>query len=96
MTIYYQDESVTLHHSHWENVLPSLPPSNLVAACRDCNAGKASSSPDAEHVAQVDDDAARWARARERALAAKNRIAAEERRQPFYEAWLGWDKDGSS
>ena len=35
-------------------------PSNLVAACRDCNAGKASSSPDAETVARVSDDAMRY------------------------------------
>lgn len=38
-------------------------PSNLVAACRDCNAGKTSSSPDAVHVEQVADDALRWAEA---------------------------------
>lgn len=36
-------------------------PSNLVAACVDCNAGKSSSSPSSETVAQVSDDAVRWA-----------------------------------
>ena len=39
-------------------------PSNLVAACRGCNAGKASSNPDEATVAQVQDDALRWAAAR--------------------------------
>lgn len=38
-------------------------PSNLVAACQDCNAGKAASSPDEATVAQVADDAMRWAAA---------------------------------
>lgn len=38
-------------------------PSNLVAACRDCNAGKASSAPDAAVVADVSDDAVRWSSA---------------------------------
>jgi hypothetical protein len=35
-------------------------PSNLVAACRDCNAGKASTSPGAALVADVAQDALRW------------------------------------
>lgn len=38
-------------------------PDNLVAACRDCNAGKSSTSPDEGLVAQVSDDAVRWAEA---------------------------------
>jgi len=38
-------------------------PDNLVACCKDCNAGKTSTSPDAETVAQVADDAVRWAAA---------------------------------
>jgi hypothetical protein len=38
-------------------------PSNLVAACKDCNAGKSSSNPHAITVAQVGDDAVRWAAA---------------------------------
>lgn len=48
-------------------------PTNLVAACRDCNAGKASTSPDAALVQDVAQDAIRWAAAMkiagERALA---------------------------
>lgn len=34
---------------------------NLVAACGPCNAGKSASNPDAPLVAQVSDDALRWA-----------------------------------
>jgi HNH endonuclease len=42
-------------------------PENLVAACRPCNTGKSSSGPDEHHVAQVADDALRWAAAMKRA-----------------------------
>lgn len=38
-------------------------PSNLVAACVDCNVGKASSSPDAALVSDVAADALQWAAA---------------------------------
>jgi len=38
-------------------------PSNLVAACRDCNAGKSSTSPNERTVADVTDDELRWAAA---------------------------------
>ena len=43
-------------------------PGNLVAACKDCNAGKASTSPDAATVADVSDTAIRWAQAIRAAL----------------------------
>lgn len=42
-------------------------PDNLVAACRDCNAGKASSAPDAEAVEDVKADALRWSAAMQQA-----------------------------
>lgn len=38
-------------------------PANLVACCKDCNSGKTSTSPDEGTVAQVADDAMRWAAA---------------------------------
>jgi hypothetical protein len=38
-------------------------PSNLVAACKDCNAGKTSTSPDGALVAEVSDEQMRWAAA---------------------------------
>lgn len=39
-------------------------PDNLVAACQPCNSGKAATPPDAALVADVSEDALRWARAR--------------------------------
>lgn len=51
-------------------------PDNLVAACRDCNAGKASSTPDNELVDDVAADAARWAAAIKQAAAALEQEAA--------------------
>lgn len=49
-----------------DHVLPSAlggsdKPENLVAACSDCNAGKAASNPDQPLVAQASADASRWA-----------------------------------
>jgi len=53
---------------HVDHVMPTAlggsdKPDNLVAACRDCNSGKASTDPDAQTVADVSEDAERWARA---------------------------------
>lgn len=44
-------------------------PDNLVAACRDCNAGKGSTGPDEGTVADVSDAQMRWARAMQDAAA---------------------------
>lgn len=52
-------------------------PDNLVAACRDCNAGKGSTSPDEGTVDDVRADELRWAAAL--AQAAEAREAAEAR-----------------
>lgn len=72
-------------------------PSNLVTACRDCNAGKSSSSPDGSLVADVSADAVRWASARREAARMFNEERRErsERVQTFLECWQGWDKDNS-
>lgn len=77
-----------------DHVLPvalggSDDPSNLVAACHDCNAGKASCGPDESLVADVSEDAIRWARAIEAASAI---LAAETKEQQvfavdFYGIW---------
>lgn len=67
-------------------------PSNLVAACADCNSGKSSSSPDAPLVDDVAEDALRWSRALQRAALAQ---AADRERilrilEWFDERWARW------
>jgi hypothetical protein len=82
-----------------DHVLPvalggSDDPSNLVAACIDCNAGKSSTVPDAEVVANVEADAARWA-----AAIAQAAQVLEERDRPrneyigeFFAEWPSYRK----
>ena len=54
---------VTVDHVIPKALGGSDEPSNLCAACGDCNGGKTSSSPDAPLVADVAADALRWSRA---------------------------------
>lgn len=61
-------------------------PTNLVAACKDCNAGKTSSSPDAPLVADVQEKALRWSAAMEQAVA--NRAAD---RQPMIDYCVAFE-----
>lgn len=67
-------------------------PSNLVAACRDCNAGKSSTSPDAPLVADVSQRAVEWGKAIEVfngiQMADRKKRAAYVRR--FSKAWDAW------
>lgn len=64
-------------------------PSNLVTACRDCNSGKTSTSPDGPLVTEVNAKAAQWAEAM--AVVAQRRAAERERREQitreFFEHW---------
>lgn len=83
---------VTLHIDH---VIPvSLggtdDPGNLVAACKDCNLGKASSSPDAAVVEAVQADALRWAAAiREAAHRAAQRLEESSSLFDYFEdEWM--------
>lgn len=64
-------------------------PSNLVAACRDCNLGKSSTSPDADTVADVGKDARRWAAAMEEAarVMAAEVDTFEAYQAAFHEGW---------
>jgi len=64
-------------------------PSNLVACCRDCNAGKSSSAPDAALIEDVSEDAIRWARAMQKAqeFAAFRRQEEADRARLFTELW---------
>ena len=73
-------------------------PSNLVAACVDCNAGKSSIGPDEATVEQVDADAARWTRARAAALSAISieREQFDKDCAAFLAVWTSWDSDRSA
>ena len=55
------DVKLTIDHVVPVSLGGSDEPGNLVAACPDCNAGKAASNPDAPLVADVSDKAIRWA-----------------------------------
>lgn len=67
-------------------------PANLVTACADCNSGKSSSNPDSAMVADVGEDALRWAQAQR--AAAEVMLQDLERRQAarrqFKASWDGW------
>lgn len=64
-------------------------PSNLVACCTDCNSGKSSTSPDEGTVADVAEDAARWAAAMRQAAEIMSREVDTfaDYETAFYEAW---------
>lgn len=66
--------------------------SNLVAACKDCNAGKSSASPDAGMVTDVAADAFRWAKAME--VVARERSSRRLERVLHYQSfelrWMEW------
>lgn len=66
-------------------------PSNLVAACVECNNGKASSHPDANTVDLVTEDALRWAAAMREASArmAMERAELDAYIEAFECAWAG-------
>lgn len=64
-------------------------PSNLVAACRDCNAGKSSASPDAAAVAGVRADAFRWAAAMKQA-SEEMRMRTVERDNDLFAVKAAW------
>lgn len=72
------DSPLTVDHVIPTALGGSDDPSNLVASCKDCNAGKSSAHPDDHLVAEVNEDAVRWARAMAMAAEeASNKRAAE-------------------
>ena len=73
-------------------------PSNLVAACRDCNAGKSSTSPDEVTVGAVADDHIRWSAAMRHAaeIRATGRTELERYVAAFDKAWQDmWSTPGN-
>jgi hypothetical protein len=67
-------------------------PANLVTACKACNNGKSSSSPDAPLVAEVSEVALQWAQAVRQAQAGAlaDLEAREADRRQFAKWWDGW------
>ena len=69
-------------------------PDNLAASCEPCNSGKSSASPDAHHVANVADDAFRWAAAMQQA--ADNLLEQEKPKDEYRDAFLAeWNRWGT-
>lgn len=74
-------------------------PKNLVAACRDCNSGKSSVPADAVIVADVAEDALRWARVMQMVADHRAQVRVESRRRydAFTNEWNLWtDSSGNT
>ena len=83
------DVKLTIDHVTPVSLGGSDEPDNLVAACPDCNAGKAASNPDAPLVADVSDKAVRWAKAIQQA-ALDEAMRLDQKQQLtdyFYDEW---------
>ena len=79
---------------HVDHVIPvslggSDDPSNLVAACADCNGGKGSTSPDEHIIAEVSDLTLRMAEAL-KAVAEERRQAMAEEESALHQFYSGW------
>ena len=70
-------------------------PTNLATSCEPCNSGKSSASPDATLVADVSDDALRWAAAMQQAADDMREQQAPKLayRKTFQKAWSGWTRE---
>lgn len=70
-------------------------PANLATSCEPCNSGKSSASPDAALVADVSDDALRWAAAMQQAADDMREQQAPKLayRKTFQKAWSGWTRE---
>lgn len=86
------DVALTVDHVVPVTLGGSDDPSNLVAACADCNAGKSSVPADAPLVADVANDALRWQRAIEQARLEfeAERAVVDELCQQFWDLWMDW------
>lgn len=91
------DVELTIDHVIPRTLGGSDDPTNLVTACKDCNAGKTSSNPDAPVVADVDQRAVQWSQAMEIAVSRRQAELQQDRERtvPFDTAWQQWhDIDG--
>ncbi|MGX4533183.1 HNH endonuclease [Clostridioides difficile] len=90
-----KDNELTVDHVTPTSLGGADTPENLVACCMDCNAGKASSHPDTPLVADVSEDAKRWAEARKIAAqrVSERRDRWSKQCQKFRKTWRVWDED---
>lgn len=67
-------------------------PTNLVAACRDCNAGKSSAAPDSGLVADVREDALRHAELTRQAydVLVARMGDRDDYLEEFHDTWMAW------
>lgn len=86
------DTTLTVDHVIPTTLGGTDEPTNLVAACRECNSGKTSIHPDTPLVSNVADDAVRWAKAMELVAAqrAAERDIAAENHAKFHAKWNEW------
>lgn len=65
---------------------------NLVTACKDCNAGKTSTTPDSPLVADVSNESIRWSRAMEQVAAERveERRIRDFMRESVHALWIAW------
>lgn len=89
------DVKITIDHVTPTALGGSDKPDNLVAACKDCNAGKTSVQPGSDLVDNVTADQIRWAAAIKVASAAMltDREAQIGRCASFLAMWRRWDDD---
>lgn len=69
-------------------------PDNLVTSCEPCNSGKSSTTVDSTLVANVSDDALRWADAMKQAAEdlRRHQTPKNEYRESFRKTWTGWTR----
>lgn len=86
------DVKLTIDHVTPEALGGTDTPDNLVTACGPCNSGKTSSTPDAATVADVADDALRWAAAMKQAAEQfrQQETPKFEYRDAFLTEWNRW------
>lgn len=90
---------LTIDHVIPETLGGSDDPSNLVAACADCNGGKSSVPADAAVVVNISQDALRWSQAMQQAAdeRALDRNQAAQLHAAFTNEWDSWtDRRGNT
>jgi hypothetical protein len=92
------DVALTVDHVTPTALGGSDDPSNLVAACRDCNAGKSSASLSDEKVADIERDALRWSQAMRAAaeIRARERGHRDDYTAEFDRTWRRWTYGGGN